>query len=146
MRAADVTLLNSQLVDIARSLRDRPATPDGDGWRVGRSLKIWPGGRWYDHKNKQGGRGSLSCITHYRPCTLAEAETWATTWLATHPTPGLCVGSGEDDAEDTADTAERRAFIETLYAARQPIPGTPGAAYLDSRGIHPAQLRPEILA
>src|SRR3954462_10982073 len=100
MRAADITLLNSQLIDVASSLRARPATPDGDGWRVGRSLKVWRSGRWYDHTYQRGGRGSLSCIAHYNACTLAEAETWATPWLAAHPAPGLCVGSEEDDAED----------------------------------------------
>ena len=47
--------------------------------------------------------------------------------------------------EDSADTLQRRAYIESTYAARLPIAGTPAAAYLVGRGIDPAQLRPEIV-
>ena len=40
---------------------------------------------------------------------------------------------------------QRRAYIESTYAARLPIAGTPAAAYLVGRGLDPAQLRPEIV-
>ena len=145
LSAADIALLDSQLPDIGGAIRNRPVTPEGDGWRVGSSTKISKNGRWFDFKAQQGGFGAVSLITHYRACTPEEAATWAQSWLAQHPQRGPCGGTDEDDGagEDNADTLQRRAYIENTYAARVPIAGTAAAAYLTGRGLDPAQLRPE---
>ena len=147
LTAAEIALLNSQLPDIGGAIRGKPVTPDGDGWRVGTSTKISKNGRWFDFKAHQGGFGAASLIAHYRTCTPEEAVTWAQSWLAQHPQRGPCGGADEDDGagEDSADTLQRRAYIESVYAARAPIAGTPAAAYLTGRGIDPAQLRPDIV-
>ena len=147
LSAAEIALLNSQLPDIGGAIRGKPVTPDGDGWRVGSSTKISKNGRWFDFKAQQGGFGAVSFIAHYRACTPEEAVAWAQSWLAQHPQRGPCGGADEDDGagEDSADTLQRRAYIESTYAARLPIAGTPAAAYLVGRGIDPAQLRPEIV-
>ena len=147
LSAADIALLDSQLPDIGGAIRGKPVTPDGDGWRVGSSTKISKNGRWFDFKAGQGGFGAVSFIAHYRTCTPEEAVTWAQSWLAQHPQRGPCGGADEDDGagEDSADTMQRRAYIESTYAARLPIAGTPAAAYLVGRGLDPAQLRPEIV-
>jgi hypothetical protein len=146
--AAEIALLDSQLPDIGGAIRGEPVTIDGNGWRVGSSTKISKNGRWFDFKVQQGGFGAASFITHYRACTLDEAVTWARSWLAKHPQVGPCGGADEDDGagEDSADTLQRRAYIESTYAARLPIAGTPAATYLVGRGLDPAQLRPDIVA
>ena len=86
-------------------------------------------------------------ITHYLACTLDGVVAWAKSWLAQHPQAGPCGGADEDDGagEDSADTMQRRAYIESTYAARLPIAGTPATAYLAGRGLDPAQLRPDIV-
>ena len=147
LSAAEIALLDSQLPDIGGAIRGKPVTPDGDGWRVGSSTKISKNGRWFDFKAPQGGFGAASFIAHYQTCTPEEAVTWAQSWLAQHPQRGPCGGADEDDGagEDSADTLQRRAYIESVYAARAPIAGTPAVAYLSARGIDPAQLRPEIV-
>ena len=147
LTAAEIALLDSQLPDIGGAIRGKPVTPDGDGWRVGSSTKISKNGRWFDFKAQQGGFGAASFIAHYRACTPEEAVAWAQSWLAQHPQRGPCGGADEDDGagEDSADTLQRRAYIESTYAARLPIAGTPAAAYLVGRGLDPAQLRPEIV-
>ena len=147
LSAAEIALLDSQLPDIGGAIRGKPVTPDGDGWRVGSSTKISKNGRWFDFKAQQGGFGAASFIAHYRACTPEEAVAWAQSWLAQHPQRGPCGGADEDDGagEDSADTLQRRAYIESTYAARLPIAGTPAAAYLVGRGIDPAQLRPDIV-
>ncbi len=147
LSAAEIVLLDSQLPDIGGAIRGKPVAPDGDGWRVGSSTKIWKSGRWFDFKATQGGFGAATFIAHYRACTLDEAVTWAQSWLAQHPQAGPCGGTDEDDGagEDSADTIQRRAYNDSTYAARLPITGTPAAAYLIGRGIDPAQLRPEIV-
>ncbi len=147
LSAAEIALLDSQLPDIGGAIRGKPVTPDGDGWRVGSSTKISKNGRWFDFKAPQGGFGAASFIAHYRACTPEEAIAWAQSWLAQHPQAGPCGGADEDDGagEDSADTIQRRAYIDSIYAARLPIAGTPAAVYLVGRGIDPAQLRPEIV-
>ena len=147
LTAAEIALLDSQLPDIGGAIRGKPVTPDGDGWRVGSSTKISKNGRWFDFKAQQGGFGAVSFIAHYRTCTPEEAVAWAQSWLAQHPQRGPCGGADEDDGagEDSADTLQRRAYIESTYAARLPIAGTPAAAYLVGRGLDPAQLRPDIV-
>ena len=147
LSAAEIALLDSQLPEIGGAIRSKPVTPDGDGWRVGSSTKISKNGRWFDFKAQQGGFGAVSFIAHYQACTPEEAVTWAQSWLAQHPQRGPCGGADEDDGagEDSADTLQRRAYIESTYAARAPIAGTPAAAYLTGRGLDPAQLRPEIV-
>ena len=147
LSAADIALLDSQLPEIGGAIRNKPVTSDGDGWRVGSSTKISKNGRWFDFKARQGGFGAVSFIAHYRTCTPEEAVAWAQSWLAQHPQRGPCGGADEDDGagEDSADTLQRRAYIESTYAARAPIAGTPAAAYLVGRGLDPAQLRPEIV-
>ena len=147
LSAAEIALLDSQLPDIGGAIRGKPVTPDGDGWRVGSSTKISKNGRWFDFKAQQGGFGAVSLIAHYRACTPEEAVAWAQSWLAQHPQRGPCGGADEDDGagEDSADTLQRRAYIDSIYAARLPIAGTPAAVYLVGRGIDPAQLRPEIV-
>ena len=147
LSAAEIALLDSQLPDIGGAIRGKPVTPDGDGWRVGSSTKISKNGRWFDFKAQQGGFGAASFIAHYRTCTPEEAIAWAQSWLAQHPQRGPCGGADEDDCsgEDSADTIQRRAYIDSIYAARLPIAGTPAAVYLVGRGIDPAQLRPEIV-
>ena len=147
LSAAEIALLNSQLPDIGSAIRGKPVTPDGDGWRVGSSTKISKNGRWFDFKTTQGGFGAVSFIAHYLACTPEETATWAQSWLDQCSQPGPCGGGDEDDGagEDNADTLQRRAYIESTYAARLPIAGTPAAAYLVGRGLDPAQLRPEIV-
>ena len=147
LTASEIALLNSQLPDIGGAVRGKPVTTDGDGWRVGSSTKISKSGRWFDFKATQGGFGAVSLIAHYLACTLDEAVAWAQSWLAQHPQAGPCGGADEDDGagEDSADTLQRRAYIESTYAARLPIAGTPAAAYLAGRGLDPAQLRPDIV-
>ena len=121
LSAADIALLDSQLPEIGGAIRNKPVTPDGDGWRVGSSTKISKNGRWFDFKAQQGGFGAVSFITHYRTCTPEEAVAWAQSWLAQHPQRGPCGGADEDDGagEDSADTLQRRAYIESTYAARR---------------------------
>ena len=147
LSAAEIALLDSQLPDIGGAIRGKPVTPDGDGWRVGSSTKISKNGRWFDFKAQQGGFGAASFIAHYRSCTPEEAIAWAQSWLAQHPQRGPCGGADEDNGsgEDNADTLQRRAYIESTYAARLLIAGTPAAAYLVGRGLDPAQLRPDIV-
>ena len=147
LSAAEIALLNSQLPEIGGAIRGKPVTTDGDGWRVGSSTKISKNGRWFDFKVQQGDFGAASLIAHYLACTPEEAVTWAQSWLAQHPQRGPCGGADEDDGsgEDNADTLQRRAYIESTYAARLPIAGTPAAAYLVGRGLDPAQLRPDIV-
>ena len=147
LAAAEIALLDSQLPDIGGAIRGKPVTPDGDGWRVGSSTKIPKSGRWFDFKAQQGGFGAISFITHYRACTPEEAVAWARSWLAQHPQTGPCSAAFEDDGtgEGSADTIQRRAYIESTYAARLPIADTPAAAYLASRGLDPLLLRPDII-
>jgi hypothetical protein len=147
LTAAQIALLDTQLPEIGGAIRGEPVTPAGDGWRIGSSTKISKNGRWYDFKLQQGGFGAVTLIVHYGACTPEEAATWAQSWLAQHPQPGPCGGADEDDdaKEDSADTLQRRAYIEATYAARLPIAGTPAETYLTGRGLDPAQLRPEIV-
>jgi hypothetical protein len=147
LTAAEIARLDSQLPDVGGAIRGKPVTPDGDGWRVGRSTKISKNGRWFDFKTRQGGFGAVSCITHYQTCTPEEAVSWAQSWLAQHPQCGPCSGADEDDGagEDNADTLQRRAYIESTYAARLAVASTPAATYLVGRGLDPAQLRPDIV-
>jgi hypothetical protein len=109
LAAAEIALLDSQLPDIGGAIRGKPVTPDGDGWRVGSSTRIWKSGRWFDHKIQQGGFGAISLITHYRACIPEEAVAWAQSWLAQHPKRGACDSADEDDGpgEDSADTLAR---------------------------------------
>ena len=125
LSAAEIALLNSQLPNIGGAIRSKPVTSDGDGWRVGTSTKISKSGRWFDFKARQGGFGAVSFIAHFRTCTPEEAVAWAQSWLAQHPQRGPCGGADEDDGagEDNADTLQRRAYIESTYAARLPIAG-----------------------
>jgi hypothetical protein len=149
LTAAEIALLDSQLPDIGGAVRNEPVTQDGDGWRVGvgGSTKIWKSGRWFNFKAMKSGFGAVSLITHYLACTLDGVVAWAKSWLAQHPQAGPCGGADEDDGagEDSADTIQRRAYIESIYAARLPIVGTPATAYLAGRGLDPAQLRPDIV-
>ena len=145
LSVAEIARLDSQLPDIASAVRERPCTPDGSGWRVGSSSKIWRNGGWYDHKLKVPGRGALSYVRHYRNCSVDEAIAWARDWLAHHPDTGPCTGN--DDSDETSDDeVERTTYITTLYQSGQPIEDTPAWDYLCGRGIDPAKLPPALVA
>ena len=122
-----------------------PARPDGSGWRVGSSSKIWRNGGWYDHKLKVPGRGALSYVRHYRNCSVDEAIAWARDWLAQHPDTGPCTGN--DDSDETSDDeVERTTYITSLYDSGHPIEHTPAWDYLCGREIDPAKLPPALVA
>ena len=58
-------------------------------------------------------------------------------WLVDHPGDGRLAHEldEDEDAQRSADDAQRTAKIETLWEHRQPVAGTTAETYLASRGL-----------
>ncbi|MCX7370988.1 MAG: toprim domain-containing protein [Alphaproteobacteria bacterium] len=91
-------------------------------------------GEWMDHEAGQGG-DALGLVAHMLHMPMRDAYRWALAWLGDGPAPSAPAKPETPPARavapDTLDLARR------VWRERQPIDGTPAAAYLASRGLRP---------
>jgi hypothetical protein len=130
---------------------------DGPEWRVGslageagQSLAVRltgaKAGVWQDFASGEGGDALDLAAAVLCGGDTGEAMKWARRWLGlgdATTAPAAPLGRAPEPAPDRPDpeaAAKRRQALALFAAAREPITGTPAAAYLAARGIHLAEL------
>jgi hypothetical protein len=139
LTAAEIVRLDSWAVDLAEEARGSVHDAGHGDWRIGdsRALIIHPGCWFFDFSVGKGGRGAVALIQFLHDVGEDEARKIARQWLANHPGEGRLAHELDDDedAQRSADDAQRTAKIETLWEHRLPIGGTTAETYLASRGL-----------
>jgi len=140
LSAAEAIRLDTWAVAIASEIKDRPPVADGDSFRIGThgSLKLNPGGSWYDFEDGKGGRDTRSLIAHLLSCDRATALAFALEWLSTHEGVGPLSAEGSSDEHDELANIAR---VQATWNEGVCINDTPGAEYLQrERGLDLCQL------
>ena len=127
LTTAEIALLELAAAGHRRRRSERARHPGRGRLAGGRLHEDLEAGRWFDFKAQQE-RLRRRLLHHALPRLHARLGGRLGEELARPASSaGPCGGADEDDGagEDSADTIQRRAYIESTYAARLPIAGTP---------------------